>query len=149
MSTAPHPLAVIRDYRQLREALRAWCDQIGMTRAQLDQRAGLATGHSGKLLAPRGGKGFGNTSLRWILAAAGLALVLVEDNEAIAELEQHAGDPLACRKHPPAPHWRTAKGPAWYRHLAARRTLKLTPERRSEIAKTAARARWQRKQPSQ
>ena len=52
-ATEPRPIAVVRSYDDLRRALRTWCDHIGMTRADLDEQAGLADGHSGKLLAPR------------------------------------------------------------------------------------------------
>lgn len=142
-ATESRPIAVVRSYDDLRRALQMWCTHIGMTRVELDEQAGLADGHSGKLLAPRAVKKFGNVSLGRVLAATGLVLVLATDVDA-----QPTGDACddacdtggATQPH----HWRSAKGRAWARRMAARRALKLTAGERSAIARKAAQARWQR-----
>ena len=143
---APRPLAIVRSYHDLHEAVRAWSDEIGMTREQLDAEAGLANGHAGKLLSPRAIRTFGNVSLGRVLAALGLVLVLTEDGEAVERIEQRMTAEKnarndACDKIPPQ-HWRLAKGSAWGRRMAARRALKLTAEERSASARRAAKARW-------
>jgi hypothetical protein len=139
----PRPIAVVRSYDDLRIALRAWCASIGMTRVELDEQAGLADGHSGKLLSPRAVKTFGRVSLGRILAATGLVLVLAMDVDAQPIGDAHDG---ACdaKGDDRAHHWRSVKGRAWARRMAARRALKLSAEQRSAIARKAAETRWQR-----
>ncbi len=108
-----------------RQALAAWCEQIGMTRLELDERAGLAGGHSGKLLADRAVKKFGNVSMRWVLAALGLRLVLEVDPE--AKLPGDAPGNASVGK-PPRPHWRhwqDVKDTTWARRMNGFRALKL------------------------
>ena len=65
-TTDDRQLAVCRTYEELRDAIAAYCAQYTITRQELDHRAGLADGHSAKLLAPATVKRFGSTSLRWI-----------------------------------------------------------------------------------
>lgn len=141
-ATEPRPIAVVRSYDDLRRALRTWCDHIGMTRADLDEQAGLADGHSGKLLAPRAVRRFGNVSLGRVLAATGLMLVLAMDVD--AQSSDACDDACDAAGVDQPNHWRSVKGRAWARRMAARRALKLTAEQRSEIARKAAQARWQR-----
>jgi hypothetical protein len=143
-ATEQRAIAVVRSYDDLRIALRAWCSEIGMTRVELDEQAGLADGHSGKLLSPRAVKTFGRVSLGRILAATGLVLVLAMDVDAqpIGDACDDACDETGANH---AQHWRSVKGRAWARRMAARRALKLSAEQRSAIARKAAETRWQRK----
>lgn len=135
----PHDIAIVRDLAELADALRIWCSERGVTRQALDRRAGLTSGHSGKLLGRRHAAAFGNVSLRWLLAALGLQLVLqIDPNAEQPAMRKHQ------RKHP---HWRNARDSKWGRRLAARRALALSPEQRSEIARRAAEARWRRPSP--
>ena len=142
-AATPRPIAVVRSYDDLRIALRAWCTSIGMTRVELDEQAGLADGHSGKLLAPRAVKKFGNVSLGRVLAATGLVLVLAMDVDAQPIGDAH-DDACDAKGDDQAHHWRSVKGRAWARRMAARRALKLSAEQRSAIARKAAETRWQR-----
>lgn len=145
--TTPRALAIIRTADDFRRAIREWCVVTHITRADLDARAGLADGHASKLLSPRQIKKFGFKSFPLVLAAAGLALVLVEDDEAAAALDRELVSANACDDscEPTRPHWRSVKGRTWGRRMAARRALKLTAGRRSEIASNAAQARWRQR----
>jgi hypothetical protein len=134
------PIAIARSYEALRAGIAAWCKAERISRMELDARAGLTDGHAGKILSPRAVKKLGRQTFGAVLNGAGLALVLVRDDETLALIEQllAASSPQAI----PRQHWRQIKGTAWGRRMAGRRTLKLTRQRRSEIAKHAAQARW-------
>jgi hypothetical protein len=142
---APRPIATVRSYDDLRRAVADWCDHIHMTRAELDTQAGLADGHASKLLSAKARKRLGIVSLGRVMAAAGLVLIVAIDPES-----EIGGNPTcepACEENGrPAKHWRTHKGTAWGKRMAARRALKLTPEQRRDIARKGGRARHQRRQ---
>lgn len=136
----PRPIAIVRSYTELQRTVVAWCEQIGMTRAELDVEAGLAEGHAGKLLARRARKRLGFVSLGRVMAGAGLVLIVAIDPEFTPESRSHA------RSHVQHKHWRHNRGPAWGRRMAALRTLKQSAAERSASARKAAQARWQRRQ---
>jgi hypothetical protein len=138
-------LAVCRTLEQLRDAIAAYCEQHEITRQVLDRRAGLADGHSGKLLSPTSVKKFGSTSLRWVLAALDLEIVL-----RVREAPGPHGPPddahvAAYERKPHPKDWRRNRGERWGKRMAARRALVLSDNERSDIARRAAQARWQRR----
>ena len=141
-AVAAQPIAIVRSYADLRRAVADWCDHIGMTRAGLDTEAALADGHSSKLLSARAIKKFGNVTLGRVLAATGTVLVLAQDGDAAPAYAGDASEDASEQRK----HWRTNKGPAWGRRMAALRALKQSAAERSEIARKAAQARWQRRQ---
>jgi hypothetical protein len=69
--------------------VRARIEALNISRDCLDRVAGIARGHSGKLLAPSGEgkdpKRFGMVTLGPILGAAGLKLLVLDDQEALAK----------------------------------------------------------------
>jgi len=77
-AATPRQLAVVHDYAGLQAALRERCAKLGISRLELDRRAGLAEGHAGKLLGAGQVKRFGHVSLGSVLEVLGLALVVVE-----------------------------------------------------------------------
>jgi len=139
------PIAVCRSYAELQRAIREHCQRQGITRQRLDQRTGLADGHSAKLLGPAATKSLGRVSLGLILDALDLALVV-----------QIRPDTPACTNPPTGAHenasdekparqdWRRNRGTAWGKRMAARRALRMTAEQRTASARHAAQARWQR-----
>lgn len=139
------PLAVIRDYDGLHALLRTRSGELGLTRERMDERVGLAAGYSSKLLGRKPKKRLGPLTFGPVLAAFGLALIVVADDEALALIEQrlrasdHAPDNKPCRYD-----WRGKKGKGWARRMNGLRRLKLTAEQRSASASRAARARWQK-----
>lgn len=141
----PSPIAIVRDYDDLHTMLRARADELGMTREQMDDRVGLAAGHSSKLLARVPSKRLGALTFGPVLAAFGLALIVVEDDESLSLIEQRLGaSDNATDKKPSRYDWRLKKGTGWARRMNGLRRLKLTPEQRSASAARAARARWQK-----
>jgi hypothetical protein len=136
-------LATCQTLEQLRDAIAAYCEQHQITRQALDKRAGLADGHSGKLLAPTSVKRFGSTSLRWMLAALDLEIVLQVRSKTDLSTADACVD---ASERKPSPHDRRRKrGSGWGKRMAARRALALTQGQRSASARKAAQARWQRK----
>lgn len=75
-------LAICRTYNELHQALRARVDELNIAAETLDDIAGLAERHSSKILAPAKPKRLGPVSFS-MLPALGLALVVVEDIEAL------------------------------------------------------------------
>jgi hypothetical protein len=112
----------------------------------LDHKSGLPDGYSGKVLSPRAIKKLGNISLPLILAATDLVLLLAVNPEAAQQITTTTGDASDASDDASErqPHWRSIKGPAWGRRMAARRALKQSPEERSASARKAAEARWNR-----
>ncbi len=84
-------IATVTSYDELIAAFRARADELKVTRETLDAVTGLQAGYSGKLLAPVPMKSLGRVSLGPMLQAMGLAIVLVEDPEALRRFAtQHA-----------------------------------------------------------
>jgi hypothetical protein len=137
----PRQLAVSQTLDGIRDAIAAYCEEQRITREMLDGRAGLAVGHSGKLLGQGSARKFGATSLRWILTALDLELVLRKRSNATIP-EQADGQ--ACARQQAPQDWRRNRRTRAKR-AAAFRALSLTPEQRSAIARKAAQARWQRR----
>ena len=76
----------MRSFRDVREVLRRRAERLGITFDTLDVIAGLADGHTSKLLRPDPLKHFGETSFDALLGAAALMLVPAEDPEAKARI---------------------------------------------------------------
>ena len=77
-------LGRISSYEDLCRVLIARCDEFDIAFRTLDEAAGLADGHSSKLLAPRSTLTMGRTSLGALLRALGVVLVAVEDPDAVS-----------------------------------------------------------------
>jgi hypothetical protein len=152
------PLAVVRDWHQFRQAFRDRCTELRVSRLTVDRIGRLPDGQASKLLSAVPDQGFGVRSLPAMLAAVGLALVVVEDAEATARIRPHLVPRNESQVHADASaltlkrEKRRAKrrGKAWRnnsewgRVMAARRSLILSPNKRQRIARRAARARWKK-----
>lgn len=86
--TAP---AVIRSYADLVDTLRARADELGATRLQIDDAAGLHEGYASKLLTKTTIRALGRVSLGPMLQALGIALVAIDDPQALARIEGQYG----------------------------------------------------------
>jgi hypothetical protein len=80
-------LGVARDYAQLHALLRQRAEALNISRETIDQISGLPIGYSGTILAPARRKNLGPISLGAMLGALGLALVVVEDPDALARIK--------------------------------------------------------------
>jgi hypothetical protein len=74
-------LATLGSEDDLRQALRAYVDELDVPRLELDRVAGLARAHTGRLLSLSPSKHFGSTSFWALAGAAGLKLILAVDPE--------------------------------------------------------------------
>jgi hypothetical protein len=83
---APRQLAVIHDYDELLAAIRARRDELQITHETIDDVSGLQPGYTSKLFAPRPIRHLHSVSLGLVLGALGLAIVLVEDQIALARV---------------------------------------------------------------
>lgn len=77
------PLATVRDYAGLIEAIRVRRAELNVTLEVVDDVAGTCSRYSSKLLCDPPMKHLGAISLGPILGALGLALVVVEDIETL------------------------------------------------------------------
>jgi hypothetical protein len=80
----------VQDYVGLRDAVRARVEQLNISRACLDNVAGLPSGLAGKLLSQgesKDVKRFGLLSLGLVLQATGLKMLLVDDRDALAKVQ--------------------------------------------------------------
>lgn len=149
----PAGISEVRDYDGLIEAFRARKAELGLTDAALNTLANLGGGHIGKLFGDARVKILGPHSLNNILWALAVKIVIVEDPEARADLEQH----WEKRERPIVDAQRRAKlGKTTMRRVipavmselgkrgaAVTNALK-TKKQRSVAAKRAADARWSR-----
>jgi hypothetical protein len=81
---------MISSYDDLISAFRERVDGLNISREELDRVAGLAKGHSGKLLGRKQVKRFGSVTLGPMLGAIGCKLILVEDPEQTAKIRKRA-----------------------------------------------------------
>ncbi|SRR5258705_8602336 len=81
---------MIGSYDDLISAFRERVDGLNISRRELDDLAGLALGHSGKLLGHKQVKRFGSVTLGPMLGAIGCKLVLIEDPDQTAKIRKRA-----------------------------------------------------------
>jgi hypothetical protein len=148
MLTKPHPdcrqIAVVRDMMQLQAALRARAIALNVTGEGLDQECQFPDRYAGKLLAPIPIRAVGGSSLGPLLAALGTELVLVERPDALAAYTSRVQKRVRDASVPMLPtrsrlKRHVCKGDTWWSvEMNARRTLKLSAEKRKRIARNAA-----------
>lgn len=160
MSTEPRQIAVVTDYDGLVAACRARADALNISRDTIDEVAGLPKGYASKALMamPFDGKSasggrlsarnLGRITLGPMLGALGVALVMVEDPEALARTARRR-DPRnksKVRGHANAsnliPKWLWNSRRA--RRAATKRWAKTPKAERKRIAKKAWRTRRKR-----
>lgn len=81
--------APIRSMPELIEALRARRDALNISHETIDSIAGLQSGYTSKLLAPKPIKNLGPMSFGSLLGALGLAVVVVEDPGMCERVSKH------------------------------------------------------------
>jgi hypothetical protein len=157
------PIAIVSSYLGLIEALRRRCDQLQISREQLNHLSGLQDGYAQKLLAiphpQMTMRTLGHLSFDLVIPALGLKLAVLEDETLMPRLHKRLGDPrdeAQVRTKPARTTARTkasAHSPAGLRLVFMRtiatlgghaRAQKLSTKRRSALARRAAKARWRR-----
>jgi len=150
------PIAICRDPTELQMALRARADTMQFSRGQLDEITGLADGHSNKLLTDPPAKRLGPISLFLMVRGLGLSIALIEDPAMMEKLRRRPIR-IAFNVRNGASHWRNASPSSMLQRLLQKNGIKggkrraetLTPERRTAIARRAARARWRQSRQAQ
>lgn len=127
MTDSPLAFATINSRDDLTQAIRERRMDLGMCQLELDERTGLPGGYTGNLEAVLSSpnavnaRSIGWTALPLLMGALGLELVAVRQGSLRKRLSKTE---------------RAKRG-------ARARSDRLSPERRREIAREAARARWE------
>jgi hypothetical protein len=156
IGTGERRLAIVRKYHELHAVCRARSDELQIARTTLDEISGNQPGYSAKLLAPKPIKGFGPATLGPTLGGLGLALIVIEDKEALARIASRL-----VKKKRPGPDASLRSLPTELRIAVDQTAASIVKEARSEwsqranqarnklpkrerrrIARIAARARW-------
>jgi hypothetical protein len=70
---------ICRSYLEMVDAFNSRAVEINATRLDIDEKSGLASGHSSKLLCPKPIKGFGQLSFDLVMQTLGLRIVVQVD----------------------------------------------------------------------
>jgi hypothetical protein len=146
------PVLIVRDFAELADALAALKNYRGISNEELEHLSGLTTGAVDKMLGPQRVKGVGKNSLPWLLAALGGRLLLIRDfaQEQIMKSRWQRRNGSQVRTYASNVSidiLRRAAPVIFRKHTRAAtlaRTAKLSPEKRSKIARRAAKMRWKR-----
>jgi hypothetical protein len=144
-------LATIRSCEDLQRALRARKEELGVSNATLDEVCGLSERYCSKVLGLHPSRMLGPMSLTALLGGLGTVLILCEDEEALARVRarlekrrrrvERARSPMLAHGVSRNRRFRFPSS-EFARHAQVRWQAVVGPERRSEIARAAARARW-------
>jgi hypothetical protein len=147
-------IASFTDYDSLVAALRARIGEVGLSYAALEQIVGMCEGQVAKYLSDARVKQLSVGSLLLISEAVGVRGILVADERLMKKYRRlytsRDGAKVHARRRAPlgAVTLRRVMSPVaaeMGRRGAIARNSKLTPEVRRELARAAARARWQRR----
>jgi hypothetical protein len=133
------PLAVVRDYEDLLQAIRMRRDQLAVTHAVLDDVSGLQIGYVSKMLADPPVKNMGIMAMGPLLGALGVQLLMVEDPEAFARVRGRLT--VSSRKGMHTDWIRDSSYSRWAGLMGKRSSDKRAPAERKRIARLAGMAR--------
>ena len=140
------PIGTCTDFEGFRQILRKRREQLQISSDRLDDLAGLASGHSSKLLRDeRPAKNLGILTFSVIMQALGLRIVVVEDLEQTARLasrwvKRREENVRPLKPKDPVQVYKTEFAKSGAKALNS----SLTPEQRRESARNAVRARWRK-----
>jgi hypothetical protein len=152
----PRVLGEAKDFYELIEIYRDRKAELGLTDKFFDDYSGLACGHISKLIGEAKAKNLGAASVNAINATLAVKFIVVVDHEQEAFMRDRwegrkSGRPikLAMASKRAIERFRPIimleRGRALAPLGGRARAAKLSPRRRSQIARLAARARWARK----
>jgi hypothetical protein len=155
------PIAEVTGYSSLHVTIRARLASLGLARWQIGELAGVPDGYAAKVLAPYPVRKIGIDLWVAFLRAAGLKMVLVEDETQAARIAAIRVNPRAILNSVQHPHQELLEPRALLEKVlreqlrkhasragklsAAGRMRKIPPWKRRAIAKRAARARWRQR----
>src|SRR5262252_1943390 len=129
------PQIRIASYNDLVEAFRVRKVELGLSDAALDERAGLTSGHSGKLLGPSRERGIGAAVFNPLLDALGVDLIMVPNPAKLAGRDLEVRDARHVRTDHP--------------RIGQEQIRRCRPVVLEEAARKAVNARWGRSTPEQ
>lgn len=137
-------LGVIRSYADLHQLMRWRADALEITRARLDEIAGLQEGYSAKLLSPSPMKKLGDKTLGYVLPALAMKLVAVVDEEALARIKNRLTPRLLPSVLGTTLEFKFSRKELKRRQRAGgrKRIEKMTKEQLSEHARHMNKMRW-------
>jgi hypothetical protein len=146
------PGFIVHEHIDIADGLRALQNFRGISNEELEHLTGLTRGHVDKMLGPSRTKAIGKSSLGWILRALGGQFVLMRDlqQEAImrARWQGRNSSQVRVNAHPLSIVVLRRAVPVIFanysRKGALARLAKIPAEKRSKIARRAAKARWHR-----
>jgi len=146
------PLALIRSYSDLHQALRQRANSLQVSRETLDEISGLGGCYVNKLIGPTPVKSLDRISMGALLGAMGCMLILVQDEEAYRrvyrrlvkgrnpKLAKDTGASIpALKRRRRKSCWRGNS--EWGRTLRQRQLASQSPQKRSRLAKFAVNSR--------
>jgi hypothetical protein len=148
---------IIRTYAEFTDAIHARIIELRIPHLDVDRVAGLATGHTGKLVGPRPRKFYGPISFDNHLAALGLMLVMQPDPDRppritntrklnIANTEAASVSRRLTRQaHEAITEMLRRNGRIGGRKSAAGRMKKLSARERSRIGRRNIKTRWNKR----
>jgi hypothetical protein len=139
---------VVTDYPGFQRALRARAEELGISRARLNEIAGTSEGHAEKILSETPGKNLGITTFGDFVQALALELVVRESPEQFRKLSKRfvRRDERHVRRRR-RPRHRSALNElaaALGRKGAMARNKSLSAEERSAAGRKAVLARWRK-----
>jgi hypothetical protein len=144
------------DYDALVERVRERAANIGLSYQMIDEISGLAEGHCGKVLADLRARQMGLNTFLAITQSLGIRAVFFADEKLTAQMASLYEKRDQTKAHA---RRRASLGPVTLKRVlpavaaemgkrgAIARMNRTTPETRSQFARAAARARWQRLDP--
>jgi hypothetical protein len=140
--------ATVSDHNQLLAAIRRRVDELEINLATLEDIAGLQPNYATKVLGDPPPKRACPFTTFLMLQALGLDVQLVENRQAMERLRPRYAKRKLKRKIRTAMRM-VELPPDFYKRIsglaADARRRKISPERRSELARVAAEARWRRR----
>lgn len=138
------------EYAAMQEFFRRRADELGLSRQTIDLLADFPSGLAAKLLCPTPIKKLGHEHMGQLCAALAVAWIPVEDVQSRAEIERRISSGQIEKRHAEKAAHALVSVPArsrrFMREMASKggnaRAAKLSPKRRKQIARKAARALW-------
>jgi hypothetical protein len=135
-------IGTAHDHDELVAVLRQRKAALALSDAIVDELAGLATGHTGKLLGPAPVKTLGRISLSALLVVLALKLIVIEDPDQVARIGKAWQRRDSKRAHPASYSLNQARplvlARAARKAAKARWAGKSAEERRSVLAQVRA-----------
>lgn len=150
--TVEAAIATVTDYDSLIEAFRTIKDRRGLSFAMVDDLAGLTRGHSEKILGQSQTKGLSPIMLQTFLDIFAVKLVMVVDEDAEQRMagrwERRDEGRVRVDAHRVSKKLMERARPLVFKEMSAKAALarkNIPPEKRSAIARRAAKARHRKR----